>query len=99
MTTTEPVRAQGPRCRRGVSPEPILRLASGFMAAKHLSAASELGIFEALSESQPRWIRSPPPPASPVERPHQQRVGCRPLPRRTDQADLRPLLRFWYKIS
>lgn len=35
----------------GVSPEPIMRLASGFMAAKHLFAASELGIFEALADS------------------------------------------------
>jgi SAM-dependent methyltransferase len=34
-----------------VSPEPIMRLASGFMAAKHLFAANELGIFEALGES------------------------------------------------
>lgn len=33
------------------SPEPIMRLASGFMAAKHLFAASELGIFEALADS------------------------------------------------
>ncbi len=34
-----------------VSPEPIMRLASGFMAAKHLFAANEVGIFEALGES------------------------------------------------
>ena len=34
-----------------VSPEPILRLASGFMGAKHLFAASELGLFEALAGS------------------------------------------------
>src|SRR6185312_10801629 len=33
------------------SPEPIMRLASGFMAAKHLFAANELGIFEALADS------------------------------------------------
>lgn len=33
-----------------VSPEPIMQLASGFMAAKHLFAASELGIFEALGD-------------------------------------------------
>lgn len=33
------------------SPEPIMRIASGFMAAKHLFAANELGIFEALGES------------------------------------------------
>ena len=34
-----------------VDPEPILRLASGFMATKHLFAASELGLFEALADS------------------------------------------------
>ena len=34
-----------------ISPEPIIRLATGFMAAKHLFAASELGLFEALADS------------------------------------------------
>lgn len=34
-----------------VSPEPIMRIASGFMAAKHLFAANQLGLFEALAES------------------------------------------------
>jgi SAM-dependent methyltransferase len=34
-----------------VSPESIMRIASGFMAAKHLFAASQLGLFEALAES------------------------------------------------
>jgi predicted O-methyltransferase YrrM len=34
-----------------VTPEPILRLASGFMAAKLLFAANELGLFEALADS------------------------------------------------
>ena len=34
-----------------VSPEPILQLASGFMAAKHLFAASELCLFEALADA------------------------------------------------
>jgi hypothetical protein len=33
-----------------VDPEPLLRAASGFMAAKHLFAAAELGVFEALAE-------------------------------------------------
>ena len=33
-----------------VSPEPILRIAGGFMASKHLFAASDLGIFEALGQ-------------------------------------------------
>ena len=35
-----------------VNPEPIMRLATGFMAAKHLFAANELGIFEALGDSE-----------------------------------------------
>lgn len=34
-----------------ISPEPIIRLASGFMAAKFLFAAGELGVFEALADS------------------------------------------------
>jgi SAM-dependent methyltransferase len=34
-----------------VTPEPIMRVASGFMAASHLFAASELGLFEALADS------------------------------------------------
>ena len=34
-----------------VSPEPIMRVASGFMAAKHLFAANEVGLFEALADS------------------------------------------------
>lgn len=33
------------------SPEPILQLALGFMAAKHLFTATELGLFEALADS------------------------------------------------
>ena len=33
-----------------VTPDPILKLASGFMAAKHLFAANELGLFEALAD-------------------------------------------------
>ena len=35
----------------GVSPDPIMRIASGFMSAKHLFAANELGLFEALGDS------------------------------------------------
>ena len=37
--------------RPPVTPAPIMELASGFMAAKHLFAASELGLFEALADS------------------------------------------------
>ena len=51
MTTpTSTPQATGAR-PGSVSPEPILRLAAGFMAAKHLFAASELGLFEALADS------------------------------------------------
>src|SRR3954471_2546061 len=33
-----------------VTPDQIFQLAQGFMASKHLFAASELGLFEALGE-------------------------------------------------
>jgi ubiquinone/menaquinone biosynthesis C-methylase UbiE len=33
-----------------ITPEPILKIATGFMAAKQLFAASEIGLFEALAE-------------------------------------------------
>src|SRR4051794_39166050 len=32
------------------TPEPIMKIATGFMAAKHLFAASELGLFAALAK-------------------------------------------------
>jgi SAM-dependent methyltransferase len=32
-----------------ITPEPIMKIAMGFMAAKHLFAASEIGLFEALA--------------------------------------------------
>jgi SAM-dependent methyltransferase len=51
MTTTPTATAPPEEDAQEVSPEPILRLASGFMAAKHLFTASELGIFEALADS------------------------------------------------
>ncbi|HWC11145.1 MAG TPA: methyltransferase [Acidimicrobiales bacterium] len=54
MTTTQPgpvAAGNDGNQQRDVSPEPVLRLASGFMAAKHLFVASELGVFEALAES------------------------------------------------
>jgi len=34
-----------------ISPEPIMRIAAGFMAAKHLFVASDLGLFEALVDA------------------------------------------------
>jgi hypothetical protein len=33
-----------------ITPEPILKIATGFMAAKQLFAASEIGLFEALAD-------------------------------------------------
>ena len=51
MTTAQPVTAPPHNQAADVGPDPILRLASGFMAAKHLFAASELGVFEALADS------------------------------------------------
>jgi SAM-dependent methyltransferase len=53
MTTHAPEetgQASGPQ-PPGPDPAPIMRLAAGFMAAKHLFAASELGLFEALADS------------------------------------------------
>jgi hypothetical protein len=46
MTTTAPARPQTP-----VTPEPIMQIAGGFMAAKHLFAASQFGLFEALADT------------------------------------------------
>jgi len=37
-----------------VTPEPIIKVAMGFMAAKHLFVASEVGLFEALAG----WARN-----------------------------------------
>ena len=100
------------------TPDPIMKIAMGFMAAKHLFAASEIGLFEALADG----------PASVVE--IAKRTGA---PARTvgiaaaamvslglveqdggryrnsaasaaflagkPGPDLRPMLRFWDKIS
>lgn len=37
-----------------VTPEPIIKVAVGFMAAKHLFVASEVGLFEALAAGPQR---------------------------------------------
>jgi SAM-dependent methyltransferase len=101
-----------------ITPDVIMRIASGFMAAKHLFAASELGLFEALADA--------PAPLDAVA----ARTGLTPRAARisadamvalgllerdgdhyanspvaatflagTTPADLRPLLRFWDRIS
>lgn len=52
MSTQVPTTANtSPDVHAPPSPESIMGLASGFMAAKHLFAASELGLFEALAVS------------------------------------------------
>jgi SAM-dependent methyltransferase len=38
-----------------LTPDPIIQIASGFLAAKHLFVANELGLFEALSD-QPKTL-------------------------------------------
>lgn len=101
-----------------VTPEPILRLASGFMAAKHLFAANELGLFEALAES-PADVDALAARTGLTRRAARisadamvaldllQRAGelYRNSPAAqlflsgTTPADLRPLLRFWDRIS
>lgn len=101
-----------------MSPEPILWLASGFMAAKHLFAAGELGIFEALAES-PATLDALAartglsPRAARITADAMVALGL--LERHGDlyrngpaaaqylagrtPSDLRPLLKFWDKIS
>ncbi len=51
MTTAPTTRSPRPDATAMVDPTPIMQLASGFMGAKHLFAASELGLFEALAQS------------------------------------------------
>ena len=59
MTTQAPSSPTGVAPAASVSPEPILKLAFGFMATKHLFAASELGIFEALADSPANVVKGP----------------------------------------
>ncbi len=51
MTTPVPTPVPEHHQSPPVTPEPIMKLASGFMAAKHLFAANELGLFEVLGDS------------------------------------------------
>lgn len=101
-----------------VSPEPIMRLASGFMAAKHLFAANQLGLFEALADS-PATLDALAARTGLTRRAARisadAMVALGLLERQGDTyhngevaatflagrggPDLRPLLRFWDKIS
>lgn len=102
----------------GVSPEPIMRLASGFMAAKHLFAASELGFFEALADSSatldalaartgltPRAARISADAMVALGMLERDGAQYRNAPAAAhflagnSPVDLRPLLRFWDRIS
>src|SRR4051794_25394293 len=40
----------GEQVMADLTPEPIMRIAQGFMAAKHLFTASAIGLFEALGD-------------------------------------------------
>lgn len=118
MTSTDVTNADRTTAEAGASPEPIMRLASGFMAAKHLFAASELGIFEALADS-PATVDGLASRTGLTRRAARisadAMVALGLLERHGDQyrnapaaarflsgstpADLRPLLRFWDRIS
>ncbi len=50
MSTTEAGFAPDATASIPPDPEPIMRAAAGFMAAKHLFVASEVGLFEALAD-------------------------------------------------
>lgn len=114
MTDTETVAPSA----SDVTPEPIMRVASGFMAASHLFAANELGLFEALADS-PATLDALAARTGLTTRAARisadAMVALGLLERRGDQyantpataaflagnspSDLRPLLRFWGRIS
>ena len=101
-----------------VTPEPIMTVAAGFMAAKHFFAASELGLFEALADAPaalpalacrtgltPRAARISADATVALgllerhgDSYHNSPAADRFLAGRP-QPDLRPLLRFWDRIS
>jgi hypothetical protein len=101
-----------------LKPDPIFQVASGFLAAKHLFVAVELGLFEELAQGSATLEEMSQRTGIPartlritadamvalnfIERQGEQyRNG--PLAATflagTDQPDLRPLLRFWNRIS
>jgi SAM-dependent methyltransferase len=115
MTTTERLDAVP---ATEVRADPILRLASGFMAAKHLFAANELGLFEALADApatldalaartgltrRAARISADAMVALGILERDGDTYRNSPAADRflagTGPSDLRPLLRFWDKIS
>lgn len=109
---------QTPPAATNVDPGQIFQLATGFMVAKHLFAANELGLFEALADSPatldglaarcgltPRTTRISADAMVAVgmlerdgDRYRNGPVAAAYLSGRTP-ADMRPLLRFWDKVS
>jgi len=101
-----------------ITPEPIMKIAMGFMAAKHLFAASEIGLFEALASgpaSLDELAKKTGVPSRTLAIAAAAMVGLGLIERDQDRyrngdaaaaflagkpgADLRPMLRFWDKIS
>ncbi len=101
-----------------VDPSPIMQLAAGFMSAKHLFAANELGVFEALADPPARFDALAArcgltPRATRISADAMVALGLLERDGATYRnsevaaaflsgrggADLRPLLRFWDKVS
>jgi SAM-dependent methyltransferase len=100
------------------TPESIMTVAAGFMAAKHLFAASELGLFEALADAPaplealagrtgltPRAARISADAMVALGLLERDGATYRNSPAADrflaggTQSDLRPLLRFWDRVS
>lgn len=103
---------------RTVTPEPIISIASGFMASRYLFTASELGVFERLGEGpaslgelaaaiavEPRGLRIVVDALVALEllERHDDRYANAPSANMfltgRSPIDLRPLLRFWDRVS
>src|SRR4249920_4281372 len=102
----------------GISPDPIMKIAMGFMAAKHLFVASEIGLFELLAngpETLDELARRANIPRRTLRISADAMVSLGMLERHGDRYcnseaaaaflagrpdnDLRPMLRFWDRIS
>jgi hypothetical protein len=102
----------------GVSPDPVVKIAMGFMAAKHLFVASEIGLFELLAsgpETLNELARRANIPRRTLRISVEAMVSLGMLERHGNRYcnsevagaflagkpghDLRPMLRFWDRIS
>jgi SAM-dependent methyltransferase len=116
MTTTST--AASVAAHDAITPEPIMRIAQGFMASKFLFAAGELGLFEALGEGpvdldglaartgltrRTARITADAMVALGLLERQGHRYANTPVASAylsgTGPADLRPLLRFWDRLS